>query len=394
MKIYVISNYWHFPNEKSSSRYNSVIEMLARENTIELITSTFYHTKKITRTSNYVNENYKINLVNEPAYKKNVSLKRILAHVKFKSNVIKFLSKNDKPDLIYLFIPPTGLAKNIVRFAKKNHIKIVIDIQDLWPESFEMLLPKIIVKSVLLPMKRNAVYAYKKADGVVAVSQDFINAVAKYNINSPKLALYIGIDLPYFDFIRNKFKERNKINNRIKLVYIGMLGTSYDLITVMRAINFLINNKFDYIDFIIIGDGPEQFKFEQYAKKYSLPVCFLGRLDYESMIKKLVNCDIAISPLTPTSKATIINKHADYLAAGLPIINIQTNNEFNYLLDMYKAGFHCNPGDYVELASILKMLTENYELRRITSENSRKLAIEKFDRSTTYLKLNKFIKGV
>lgn len=43
----IISNYWHFPLEKASSRYHSIASLLVESGvSTEVITSQFYHTKK------------------------------------------------------------------------------------------------------------------------------------------------------------------------------------------------------------------------------------------------------------------------------------------------------------------------------------------------------------
>ena len=45
--VVMISNYWHFPWEKSSSRYHTAAAELAGAGmTVEVVTSSFYHTRK------------------------------------------------------------------------------------------------------------------------------------------------------------------------------------------------------------------------------------------------------------------------------------------------------------------------------------------------------------
>ena len=236
MDLLIISNYWHFPSEKTSSRYHSIAEMAVKNGIdVEVITSTFYHTKKAHRNTNEKYDcNYKYTFISEPSYKKNISIKRITAHYSFKNNVINYLKTRKKPDVIYLFVPPTGLGKSVVKYAKRHNIKIVIDILDLWPEAFNMFIPKFL-SFMLYPMKKQANYIYKNADNIVAVSKNYLNRAKRLNNNNCNgKAVYIGIDLDVFDNIAKKAPVKS--NNYIKLVYIGMLGHSYDLISVMDAI--------------------------------------------------------------------------------------------------------------------------------------------------------------
>lgn len=384
MDLLIISNYWHFPSEKSSSRYHSIAEMAVENGLdVEVLTSSFYHTKKAHRNiNNEYDCNYKYTFVSELAYKKNISFKRLIGHYCFKRNVLNYLKKRKKPDVIYLFVPPTGLGKSVVKYAKRHNIKIVIDILDLWPEAFNMFIPKFL-SFMLYPMKKQADYIYKNADNIVAVSKNYLNRAKLLNSNNCNgKAVYIGIDLDVFDSVAKKAPVKS--NSHIKLAYIGMLGHSYDIISVMDAMNDLRENGFNNLEFIVMGDGPLKEKFEKYAQSKNLPVVFKGRLSYEKMINELVNCDIAVNVLNNKSAAGIINKHADYLAAGLPIINVQPDMEFNDLLANYNAGIgYCNCC-ITDLAEAIKTLSIDEQLRKEMKLNSRKLAEEKFNRNFTY----------
>ena len=87
------------------------------------------------------------------------------------------------------------------------------------------------------------------------------------------------------------------------------------------------------------------------------------------------------------SVAGIINKHADYLSAGIPIINIQTDREFSDLLIENNAGIVCPVGDIEALKNAIKTLSENENIRNIMGKNSRLLAEKYFDRNVTYKKI-------
>ena len=47
--VMLIANYWHFENEKNSSRYRSFADILCKEYDLEVVTSTFCHLKKAQR---------------------------------------------------------------------------------------------------------------------------------------------------------------------------------------------------------------------------------------------------------------------------------------------------------------------------------------------------------
>ena len=163
-----------------------------------------------------------------------------------------------------------------------------------------------------------------------------------------------------------------------------MLGHSYDLCGVMDAMKLLIDQGHDCVELLIMGDGPMRSTFENYAMRYNLPVRFTGRLPYEDMVKKLVHCDIGLNVLVGKSDASIINKHADYVSAAIPVINVQRNQEFGELLTEYNAGLMCAPDNTQALADAIRLLAEDSTLRTEMGANSRRLAEDKFDRYKTY----------
>ena len=395
MKLVIISNYWHFVNEKSSSRYNSLAEIAIESGLdVTVMTSTFYHTKKIQR-------DYEIKapcntvLVDEPSYQKNVTPKRIAAHATFAKGVITTLEQmEEKPDVIYLFVPPTGLAKKVVTFAKKNGIRVIIDVLDLWPEAFAMLMPGIAAKVLLGSMKRSVEFAYANADEVIAVSQAYVDRALRHNTRQDiGHSVFIGTDLAFFDACAHNAQPLEGKLRPVTMAYIGMLGHSYDLCGVMDAMALRIKEGHDDVELLVMGDGPLREKFENYAKELALPVRFTGRLPYEEMVQKLVQCDIGLNVLVGKAEQSIINKHADYVSAGIPIINVQKNQEFGHLLADYNAGVMCNPGDVRALADAISELAGEETKRKEMGKNSRRLAEEKFDRRKTYQEIISVIKG-
>ena len=55
---------------------------------------------------------------------------------------------------------------------------------------------------------------------------------------------------------------------------------------------------------------------------------FVGRKQYKEMIEYLANADIAVNPISKGAAQSIINKHSDYAASGLPVVSTQENKEY------------------------------------------------------------------
>lgn len=165
----------------------------------------------------------------------------------------------------------------------------------------------------------------------------------------------------------------------------GTVGYSYDLMTVIKAIESLNESHRSKVSFIVIGNGPKLESLKAYAR--DLPVVFIGRLPYDEMVWVLSRCNVSMNVIVKGAAQSIINKHADYAMAGKPIINTQECKEYRDLIEEYQAGINCECENSKEIALALERLLLDDDLRIQMSRNSRKLGEERFDRKNTYYKL-------
>ena len=90
---------------------------------------------------------------------------------------------------------------------------------------------------------------------------------------------------------------------------------------------------------------------------------------------------------------SIINKHADYAAAGIPVVSTQESREYRTLVEKYHMGFNCQNGNAQEIADKIQKLILSPEMKIEMGRNARKCAEEVFDRKVTYKKLKELITG-
>ncbi len=394
-KLLVIANFTKLPNENGNSRFTYIINLIDKEKyDVELITSSFSHGEKKQRGEIKIEGlDYKITLIKEPGYKKNVSLKRFYSHYIFAKNVKKYLEKSkNNPDIIYCAVPSLDVAKVVSNFAKKNNVRFIIDIQDLWPEAFKMVFNVPVISNIIFaPMERLANKIYSKADDIVAVSDTYVKRAIKVNQKcDKKLTVFLGTDLDYFDKCKNKDKlEKDKKN--LEIAYIGTLGHSYNIKNIIDAIAILNQKEIENIKFVIMGNGPLEQEFKNYAIEKNVTCEFTGRLDYEKMIPRLCEADIAVNPIKKGAAQSIINKVGDYAAAGLPVISTQECTEYKKIVEDYKIGYNVQNDSPEEIAEKILELYNNEELRKEYGKNNRYLAEEKFNRKTNYLKIKELI---
>ena len=187
-------------------------------------------------------------------------------------------------------------GKAAADYCKNNNIRLIIDIQDIWPEAFKLAFSIPILSNIIFyPMKKKADYIYAQADDIIAVSDTYVNRALEANHkNIPTQTVFLGTELSMFDKIKPVPKTETDC---VTVVYVGTLGASYDLISTIDAIAMLKERREKPIYFLVMGDGPDREKFVEHANQLGIRCEFTGRLPYSEMVSRLKSCDIAVNPI-------------------------------------------------------------------------------------------------
>ena len=393
INILIIAHFCGGNGESTNNRFNYLYDLFRNEMKVSLLTSSFSHRDKIQRFEDN-SDCCDINYVYEVGYKRNISLKRVYSHRMFGRNLKTYLETIIAPDIIYCGFPSIEVGSVVRKYCKKNNVKMMLDIQDLWPEAFYMILGEtFFTKLILKPLTYKANKVFSAAEAVVTVSNTYMKRIESLKkIPAYKRVVYLGTDLCKYESLEGKSTGDN--HDCITLAYIGTLGKSYDIELVIDALQ-IINKKYGFpINFIVMGDGPEIERLKNYSRKKNIPVDFRGRLDFDRMASILMKCDIAINPIKPGSAGSIINKVCDYAAASLPVINTQDSSEYRALLKEYKFGLNCDPNSAVDVAEKIYYLSQNHILRIKMGCNNRKMAEKLMNREVSYMKILDLVKDV
>lgn len=386
MDIVIISEFCEDFSKTDNDRFLYLAKELATSDRVEIITSSFRHTTKSQRKKVKDKWDFKITFLKEPGYPKNVCLRRFYSHYIWGKQVEKYLKKRKKPDVVYCAVPSLSGPLRVAKYCKKENIRFVIDVQDLWPEAFQMIVNIPVVSSlVFAPFKWIANGIYKRADAICAVSNTYCERALKVNKKATGTnTVFLGTNLDVFDSFAKESALIEKKEGEIWLAYCGTLGSSYDLKCVIDAMVIMNNPR---VRFVVMGDGPKMEEYKTYATEKKIAATFTGRLPYNVMCSLLKKCDIAVNPISHGAAQSIINKHADYAAAGIPVVSTQESDEYRRLVDSYQMGLNCNNGDEKDLSVALNTLVDNANLREQMGRNARRCAIQCFDRATTYKRL-------
>ena len=388
MDIVIVANFCLDFSDADNGRFSYLANLLSmRGHQVEIVTSLFDHATKKIRHGYNGTWPFKITFLPEIGYKKNISIRRFVSHYVWGKNVQKYLNNRKKPDVIYCAIPSLTAPYYVAKYCEKNDVKFIIDVQDLWPEAFKMVLNIPLISDIIfLPFAFIANASYKRADEIIAVSQTYAERAIK--VSKKCMAghvVFLGTNLSTFDKNVSNFFVAKKNDKELWLGYCGTLGASYDLITVFDALRIIKEKGHVGPKFIIMGSGPRELEFKERAK--GLNVEFMGKLPYPQMCGLIASCDIVVNPIVHNAAQSIINKHADYAAAGLPVISTQENMEYKALVKSYEMGVNVSNGNPEEMANAFISLMDNPEKRIQMGKNARKCAEELFDREYTYTEI-------
>lgn len=348
MRVWIENPFDNLPLEGfRPQRYWLMAEAFARAgHETTLWTADFNHTTKARRTVEGEPQNFKLCLVSEPPYGKNVSLRRMLAHWRYAKEWERraelFARENGRPDAIVASSPPLSAGCTARRLAAKFGARLVIDVMDAWPETFERVAPK----WALAPLRRMARANYLGADAITTVADRYIELVREYGYREKAKRFYHGIDLG-----QSAAQHSGKsTQDGLRLAYVGNLGRTYDLATVVRAVSRLDNATLD-----IAGKGDGEVEIKALSERLGLQsrVRFWGYLDECGMSSLLANCNIGVIPMSADSCVGVPYKLCDYAKHGLAIAS-SLGGESADLIARYKAGAIYRPSDSDSLVSALK----------------------------------------
>ena len=333
MNITIVAPYCSLPSEPHFNRFWYLAELLSQSHDVLLITSNFKHYDKSFRrpedATSASQGRLKVMLLEESGYGKNVSLDRVKSHHVFVKNFEQWL-KNCRPgeqDVVFSAYPL--IATNLLLGEHKARLgyKLIIDVQDVWPESFSSVVP--FLKKIphnLLPFSSRANRAYRYADALVAVSQTYLDRAKEANPNVPGEVVYIGADFPKLDAAPAK----DFGDSKTRFFYLGTLSYSYDVETVCKGVRKLLDDG-ENVELHIMGGGPDLDRLKQYACE---GIKFYGYIPYAEMMSVAKGCDISVNAIHSYAMQSITNKLSDYMALQKPILNSQVNDEVAEVLTL------------------------------------------------------------
>ena len=332
MTVWIENPFDNLPAEGfRPQRYWLMAEAFAKAgHDVTLWTSDFSHAKKAPRILSKIEAPFRLKLIKTPPYSGNVSFRRIASHRAYAANWLADARaeamESGKPEVIILSMPPLSTADSALTMKKEFGAKVVVDVMDAWPETFERIFPaplKFLSAIALLPLRRAAKRAYRGANLVTGVC-DAYGDIARKNGAREYARFYHGIDT-------SKARGANAQRQPLSFVYAGNFGRGYDLSAAIKAV---LENEDATLD--IAGAGEREAEWCALAA-HSPRIRFHGYLSGEELDNLLDSASIGIIPLSDNTFVGLPYKLGDYAAHNLRMVT-SLRGECAAILEKHSVG--------------------------------------------------------
>lgn len=274
-------------------------------------------------------------------YKGN-GIKRIVNMFEFGVKLERIYKRfGEKPDVV-LGSSLTPLAcVEAIRIARRYHVKSIVEIRDLWPETAVAYGMISRTNPILVPMYFFEKKLYEYADDVIFTiggGYDYIKKRGWAKDIPINKIHYInnGVDLEQYDMNRSAYQIEDsdlQNENSFKVVYVGAIRLANGL---DRLIDIAKNLKNPIIKILVWGKGDDLQRLKQRAENETVNnIVFKGYVE-----KKYIPYITSCADLNIVHYANIQlgefgvspNKLFDYMAAGKPILDDRPCN-YNPLVE-------------------------------------------------------------
>ena len=256
-------------------------------------------------------------------------------------------------DILYLVVPPNSQSALAKRYKKRGNVRVIMDIIDLWPESFPSTrTDKFPFTLWKLVRDKNLKYA----DYIVSECGLYVKKLKKFIKKTENKVIYWA----HKKNDKDVSPDYDKMSSEgLHLLYLGSINNIIDIDGIATLISGLSEKMKVYLD--IIGGGERKDELIAAAKNAGADFTFYGKIyDFKKKQDIIDSCHYGLNIMKDTVCIGLSMKSIDYLEGGLPIINNLNEDIGNIIkeedcgLNIYEEGSLDNINDYVRIKEMKK----------------------------------------
>lgn len=261
-----------------------------------------------------------------------------------------------KPDIIYVYnLVTLGTTWKLLRLM--HRCKVVVDVQDLWPESVASsgMLKSSVAMRLLSWWCR---LEYLSPNQLIVLSPGFKRNLQARNIDESKIeVIYNWCDESAISISDRSPSVAHKLGfyGKFNIVFAGTMGVLQALDSVIDVAR-LIEKELSDVQFTFVGGGTQVEQLKSQSASLT-NVQFLPQKPQSEIGEVLSNADVLLVHLKddPVFEITVPSKIQAYLYAGRPIL-CGVRGDAAELVRKSGAGISFEPQDIDSLANAIRIM--------------------------------------
>lgn len=292
-----------------------------------------------------------------------------------------------KPDVVYVHIPPLTLGKIAQKAKKTFHAKYILNVHDIFPQNAVDLN---ILQVKKIPFSRNILKVffelmerrvYGGADHIAVPSEGH----KKFLVEKRKIAVEkISVVYHWTDFhpfetavATGTYRKKFGISEEsFVFLFGGVLGPAQGIDFVLSVAQKIQEKN---IVFLFVGDGTEKKSLQEKVKELGLVnilfTDFVSKEEYPSLMKEM---NAGLVCLSQKNKTPIFPaKIAPFMAASLPVFALVNKESIqSTLIQEARCGVVMLAEQSEEVARVVITFVEQKEKLKEMGENGRMFAVK------------------
>lgn len=290
-----------------------------------------------------------------------------------------------QPDVLYIWEIPGIGVNSFLKALPGLKIPVVFHLESYWllyaqsPETAQSRLHAQWLKKLLIGN-----VPHVPATSLIACSSTVKEKYTEGGISADLIeVIYNGIDNRFLNLLQmhaDNIDDKSMTKEGIQLLYVGRLSLEKGVLTILKALNILVNEQGRRdLHLNIFGKGDELYERELSEflrdKNMTRLVTFHGKVTQDELIKHYDQSDIMLVPSLWQEPFGLVV--AEAMARGLPIVASNVGGPAE-MITHGKNGLLVEPGDEQGFAAAITHLVENHDERRTLSEEARVTVLERF----------------
>lgn len=294
-----------------------------------------------------------------------------------------WLLRKRQYDVVFVYgLSPILLAIPALFIGWLKGNKVVVWVQDLWPESLSAT--GYIHNGYIIGAVRQLVrFIYRRANLLLVQSRAFKKTIRMLAPDTPIIYYPNSVDDSFAAPVTGEIPNVDGLGEGFSVMFAGNIGAAQAVDVIVEAAT-LLQEETD-INFVVLGDGSRRNDMLKAVQERGLTNLHLpGRFPVDTMPAFMRKASALLVTLTdkPIFAATVPNKVQAYMAAGRPIIAC-LNGEGARIVVEAKAGLATPAEDAKALAETIRRLSMlSTSERKEMGNNGRRYYQEHFNHDT------------